>query len=599
MRQNQLSVHSENILPIIKKWLYSERDIFLRELVSNATDALTKVRLLEPEKGSFVIELLLDKEAKTLSIIDSGIGMTEEEVEKYIAQIAFSGAEEFAAKYQKGAEPIIGHFGLGFYSSYMVAKKVEIDTLSYLPGSTPVFWSCDGGASYTIGAGTRKERGTRITLHLNEESLDYLEEHKLRSLLDRYCKFMPFPISFQGKSIENREPLWLKSPAECTEKEYLECYRSLFPLEPDPLFWVHLNIDYPFHLKGILFFPKEKRRFDGEEGAIKLFCNKVFVSDNCKEILPDYLMVLRGAIDSSDLPLNVSRSYLQVDQSVKQLSTHIVKKVTDRLVQLLKTERESYIGNWPEIELFVKLGILQDPKFYERAKELLLWKSSDEIWTTVEDYLERAKEKKVFYSSREEKTPLFQVYKEKKLEILFAASGIDIALIQFLESKLSVPFQRIDGVCHEGLLDATREKTLLDESGRTQAAKIADFIRASLDQKELEIEAKSLASDTLPAILVVSEQERRLRDYLALTQGKEAQKNVQPKRSFIVNTNHTLVQAIERLSTKDPDLAGSLAKSLYHLSSMSQRETQGVEDFEEGIAQQTAILEKLVSRLCS
>ncbi|HLB53213.1 MAG TPA: molecular chaperone HtpG [Chlamydiales bacterium] len=594
MRQSQLSVHSENILPIIKKWLYSERDIFVRELVSNATDALTKMRYLELDSGPFTIDVAIDKEAKTISFIDTGIGMTEEEVEKYIAQIAFSGAQEFASKYQSNKEPMIGHFGLGFYSSYMVASKVEIQTLSYLPNSTPVFWSCDGSSSYSIGAGTKLTRGTAIILHLDEENLEYLEENKLRTLLNRYCKFMPFPISLNGAPMNNSEPLWQKAPSECTDNEYRECYRQLFPMDPDPLFWVHLNVDYPFHLKGILFFPKNNRRFDGEEGAIKLFCNKVFVSDNCKEILPDYLMALKGALDSSDIPLNVSRSYLQVDQNVKQLSTHIAKKVADRLSLLLKTEKDRYIDAWSEIELFLKLGILQDVKFYDRAKELLIWKNSEESWTTVEEYLERAKEKKVFYSTLTEKTPLLQLYKEKNLEILFATTPIDTALIQFLEEKLSTSFQRIDGACPADLLDATREKSLLDADGRSQAAKIADFIRGSLDQKDLEVEAKSLASDNLPALLIVDENQRRFRDYLVLTQGKQANSPIQPKKSFIVNTNNCLVQAIERLSSSEPQLAKELSKSLYHLSLLGQREVKPG-DLEQLLAQQMTVLEKLAA----
>ncbi len=387
MRQNQLSIHSENILPIIKKWLYTDKDIFLRELISNASDALSKLRILIGDEGEFKISVDIDKPSKTISISDTGIGMTEEEVEKYIAQIAFSGAEEFAKKYTSQVEkdPIIGHFGLGFYSSYMVASNVEIDTLSYQPHSEPVHWSCDGGSSYSIGAGTRNSRGTKITLHLDGESLEYLEEVKLKELLKRHCNFMPFPIELNGKGIGNQEPLWLKSPNECTDKEYLAFYQELFPLDPEPIFWIHLNVDYPFRLQGILYFPKIHRRFDANESTIKLFCNRVFVSDHCKDILPDYLTMLRGAIDSPDIPLNVSRSTLQIDKNVRQLSSHISKKVSDRLNQLYKTDRDKYIASWPDIEMIVKLGLLQDEKFFERVKEILIWKNSKGEWNKLPD----------------------------------------------------------------------------------------------------------------------------------------------------------------------------------------------------------------------
>jgi molecular chaperone HtpG len=601
MRQNQLSIHSENILPIIKKWLYSEKDIFIRELVSNATDALNKIRILRDQgqaiDGELEISVTIDKKRKTIEIADTGIGMTEEEVEKYIAQIAFSGAEEFVAKYKPKdeKEAIIGHFGLGFYSAYMVASKVEIDTRSYLADSSAVFWSCDGASDYSIGAGARASRGTQITLHLDESSLEYLEEAKIRELLQRYCTFMPFSITLNGKPLGNKAPLWTKPAGECSEKEYIEFYRQLFPLDPEPLFWVHLNVDYPFNLKGILFFPKIHRRFDSQESTIKLFSNRVFVSDNCKDILPDYMMVLRGAIDSPDIPLNVSRSYLQVDQNVRQLSSHIAKKIGDRLSTYFKMEKDKYIESWPEIEMFLKLGILQDEKFYERVKDLLIWKNSEGHWTTLGEFLEKSSEKKVYYATTDQGSPLLQMYKEKKIEILFAPSPIDTALISFLEDKLSCKFQRIDGSLDDSLLDASREKTLLDADGKTEAAKIADFIRASLGKQDLEIEAKSLSSDHLPALLVLDENQRRMRDYMALTQGKSASP-FQPKKTFIVNTNSKLIQTIAKLQVKQPAIANEMAKGIYDLSLLSQREVEPG-DIDRVITQQTQILEKLSSLL--
>lgn len=599
MRQNTLSIHSENILPIIKKWLYSDKDIFVRELVSNATDAINKVKILrsqemlEAQDDSFKISIRIDKPNKTITISDTGIGMTEEEVEKYIAQIAFSGAEEFVAKYsaQTEKDPIIGHFGLGFYSAYMVASKVEINTLSYQPEAQPVFWSCDGSSSYSIGKGTKAERGTEIILTVEDQSLEYLEEAKLRELLVRYCNFMPFAIDLNDKPIGNQPPLWMKSPAECQESDYLAFYRHLFPLDPEPLFWIHLNVDYPFHLQGILFFPKIHRRFDANESTIQLFCNRVFVSNNCKEILPDYLTVLRGVIDSPDIPLNVSRSYLQVDHNVKQLSSHISKKISDRLSNLYKTDREKYIAAWPDIEMIVKLGILQDEKFFERVKDVLIWKNSDGVWGPLSEYLERAKEKKVYYSHTDKVSSLLDLYKEKKIEILLAPLPVDTAVIQFLEDKLSVTFQRIDGQIDTELLDPTKEKTLLDADGKTSASRVAAFIQTALGESALEVEAKSLASDKLPAILVLNENQRRLRDYMALTQGKSA---FPAQKTFVVNTNHPLIELIERLQESKPEIATDIAKSVYDLSLLSQRELDGA-NLEEVVARQTSILGKLGS----
>jgi molecular chaperone HtpG len=603
MRQNNLSIHSENILPIIKKWLYSDKDIFIRELISNATDAINKVKILQEqevlnvEEAEFQISVTLDKQQKTITIADTGIGMTEEEVEKYIAQIAFSSAEEFVAKYKSQTEkdPIIGHFGLGFYSAYMVASKVEIDTLSYLPGSLPVLWSCDGSSSYTIGAGSRSSRGTTIVLHVDEQNLEYLQEEKIKELLLRYCTFMPFSIELNGKAIGNKAPLWLKSSAECTDKDYLEFHRQLFPLDPDPLFWVHLNVDYPFHLQGILFIPKVQRRFDDSTHAIKLFCNRVFVSDNCKDILPDYLMILRGAIDSPDIPLNVSRSYLQVDQNVRSLSAHIAKKISDRLTSLYRNDREKYIDSWEDLEMFVKLGLLQDEKFYDRIKDVLIWKNNEGKWTTIAEYLERCQEKKIYYAVSDRSSPLLDLYIKKNIEILYAPSPIDTAVIQSLEHKAGASFQRIDGALSKELLDPSREKTLLDAEGVSESGRIAQFLRTALDQQNLEIEAKSLASEELPALLLLDENQRRMRDYMTLTQGKSVS-GFSPKKTFVVNTNHSLIQMIAKLQYKQPELAQGLARSVYDLSLLSQREAEPGE-VDAAIARQTMLLGKLAALL--
>ena len=584
MAQGTLKIHTENILPIIKKWLYSEKDIFVRELVSNACDALVKIKRLKEsgelpaEGGELRIDITLDKEAKKLIFSDTGIGMSAEEVEKYIAQIAFSGAEEFLAKYksQGQEEGIIGHFGLGFYSAYMVAEQVEIDTLSYLPDSRAVFWSCDGSSAYEIDEGKRATRGTSIALTIEKEGEEFLDEAKIREILLRYCAFLPFPIYLNGSLINAKEPLWIKSPTQCTDQEYLEFYRQLYPFEADPLFWIHLNVDYPFHLKGILYFPKIHKRFDWTKSSIKLFCNRVFVSDNCKDLIPDYLMVLKGAIDSPDIPLNVSRSYLQMDRTVRQLAQHISKKVADRLTTLYQTEKEKFFLVWPDIEVLIKLGILQDEKFYERTKEFLVWKNLEGAWTTLEEYEERHGEKykhKVFYTSDPKlNAPFLALYREKEIEVLVANPHIDNALMSHLEAKHSpTQFQRVDGGIEEAILDKEREKTLLDAQGRTEAAKIADFFRSALALDHLKIEAKSLASENVPAFLVLDERYRRMRDYLALSEQSLADSPLQA-RTLVINTNSPIISSLYTLKEHNPALAKEVAHHLYELSLLSSKE---------------------------
>ncbi|MDR2539419.1 MAG: molecular chaperone HtpG [Chlamydiales bacterium] len=599
-----LKIDTENILPIIKQWLYSDKEIFLRELISNGCDAIHKCKVLKDheklsiEESSFQIDLTIDKEKKILTFSDTGLGMSAEEIEKYIAQLAFSGAEEFLSKYktEKEQDQIIGHFGLGFYSAYMVADKVTIDSLSYVPGSEPAFWSCDGSSSYELGQGTRTSRGTTITLYLSSEAEEFLEEAKVKTLLQKYCAFLPVPIHLNGKQINAKDPLWLKSSADCTDKEYIDFYHQLYPLEPDPIFWIHLNVDYPFNLKGILYFPKITDRFDWNQNTIKLFCNRVYVSDNCKDILPDYLMVLRGAIDSPDIPLNVSRSTLQVDRTVRQLSQHISKKVSDRLLSLYTTHREQFIQTWPDIEWIIKLGILQDDKWYERLKSLLIWQQTNKDWTTVEEYIERNRsshENKIFYvSQKHSHSHILDLYQAKGMEVLYAPSPIDNHLMSFLESKLDkISFQRIDGALDETILDKTREHTLLDTEGRTEAAKMADFIRSKLQIEHLEVEAKSLVNDTVPALLVIDEHMRRMRETMALTKQSF---HLPSKNTFVVNTNNKLVQKAYQLETKEPELAKELVHHIYELSLLSQKEL-APESLSSFILRSNRVLEKMAS----
>ena len=517
--------------------------------------------------------------------------MTADEVENYIAQLAFSGAEEFLSKYQSEQEKdqVIGHFGLGFYSVYMVASNVEIDTLSFEKGANPAFWSCDGTTSYTLDQGKRKMRGTTITLFIEEE--EFLDVNRIREILSRYCAFLPYPIYLNGDHINHKDPLWLKSPADCSEKEYLEFYRQLYPLDPDPIFWVHLNIDFPFHLKGILYFPQIHQRFDFQKSPIKLFCNRVFVSDNCQDLIPEYLTILRGAIDSTDIPLNVSRSFLQMDKNVRSLSNHISKKVADRLATLYRTDKEKFTSHWEDIETIIKLGIIHDDKFYDRVKDFLIWKNLGGEWTTLPEYLERHPEK-IFYTQDTE-SPFLHVYQEKKIEVLIAKGPIDTPLMNFLELKLSpAKFQRIDGGIDPSILDSEREKTLLDADGKTESSKIADFVRSALNIENLEVEAKSLASDQLPAFLMLDEQTRRMRDTLALS-SKELPPGFADKKTFVVNTNSPIISSLSK--HPDKELAKEVLTHLYQLAQLSQKELPPKE-LSHFIARSTTILEKFLAK---
>lgn len=583
MSQGTLKIHTENILPIIKRWLYSDKDIFVRELVSNACDALRKLQILRDQNladfkdEELKIELFVDKEARTLQFVDTGLGMTAEEVEKYIAQIAFSGAEEFLNKYQGNGEKeqIIGHFGLGFYSAYMVAEKVTIDTLSYQPSSEPAFWSCAGSSDYTLEKGSRTCRGTTITLHVGADSDEFLEVARLREILERYCQFLPYPIFLNGERINEQDPLWLKNPSDCTEKEYLDFYHTLYPMEPDPIFWIHLNVDVPFHLQGILYFPKITQRFDWSKSNIQLFVNRVFVSESCKDLIPDFLMCLRGAIDSPDIPLNVSRSYLQMDKTVRQLSSHISKKVADKLGSLYQTDQEKFYLAWPEIEMIVKLGMLQDEKFYTRAKEFLIWKTTSDTWTTLDE-----KSGTLFYTS-DAHASILELYKDK--EVLLSTSPIDTHLFSSLERKLSLKFQRVDGALDDSLLDTSKDKT--------ESSKIADFFRKALPN--LEIEAKSLTSTALPAFLIVDENTRRMRDAMALS--GHNMPAFEAKKTFVVNTNNPLIESLYQMQDSQPELANEVAHHLYDLSMLAQKEIEPAK-MAAFINRSTQVLEKLLKQ---
>jgi len=594
MTQGQLKIHSENILPIIKQWLYSSKDIFLRELVSNACDALTKLACLCPhlDPSTFRVDVTIHANERRIVISDNGLGMTAQEVETYIAQIAFSGAEEFLKKYETHQEKdqVIGHFGLGFYSAYMVSSLVTIQTQSYQEGSTPVCWTCDGSSTYTLEDGIRQERGTDIILTLSAEEDEYLDMKRLSEILHHYCAFLPHPIYLNGTCINPEPPLWLKAPSDCTQQDYLTFYRKLFPMDPEPLFWIHLNVDYPFHLKGILYFPHLAQERDLKKESIKLFCNRVFVSDHCQDVLPEYLTVLRGAIDSPDIPLNVSRSTLQLDKTVRQLGQHISKKVSDRLCSLYKEEKERFLSIWSDLELVVKFGLVQDEKFYDRIKDCLIWKTTTEDWHTLDEMLTGRSERKVYYAPYDmEHHELLKVYKDKGLPVIFTRDHhpLDLAVFQRLEDKASLQFARVDAQLDD-MLDPTKENTLLDAEGKTESSKIASFFQQKLELDATQVEAKSLASATLPALLMLQEGQRRLREHLAYH--KQGALPFQP--TLVVNTNSKLIQAIYSLGAKQPELAKQLAKQVYDLALLSQRE-MNADQLSGFVTRTTDILEKL------
>lgn len=604
MTKGTLEIHSENILPIIKKWLYSDRDIFVRELVSNACDAIQKFKILSDQGQAdasdrdFRVNITIHKDAKTITFSDNGIGMDADEVKKYIAQIAFSGAEDFVQKYQSKNETdqFIGHFGLGFYSAYMVADKVELDTLSYKEGSVPAFWSCDGSTEYVLQEGKREKRGTDITLFINKESEEYLEESRLKQVLKHYCSFLPFPVFLGAEQINAKEPLWMKAPSDCTDQDYLDFYSYLYPFEEPPLFWMHLNVDYPFHLKGILYFPSLKKDFDFAKHTVKLYCNRVFVADNCKDVIPEYLMVLRGVIDSPDIPLNVSRSYLQVDHTVRQLSNHISKKVSDSLSSLFKSDRPRFESSWKDIAPIIKLGAIQDEKFYERVKDFLIWKTTEGNSMTLKEYQDRNSSKiadKVLYAFDEKQMGhLTELYHQKQIDILAADFRLDPYLFQTLEVKNSgVKFKRIDAEIADHLIDKEKEKTILDAEGKTEAGRLADFYRHQLADDNFEVEAKSLATTDLPALVVIEENERRMRDYMQSID-PTGKLGMGSKRTVVMNTNNALVNALPKIESKDPVLAKELAQEVVDLSLLSQRELNP-ETIHLFVKRTTKVLEKL------
>ena len=636
-QHGSLSINSENIFPIIKKWLYSDHDIFFRELISNGCDAITKLKKLEimgeyqlPDDNKFKVEVIVNDKEKTLTFIDNGLGMTADEVNEYINQIAFSGATAFMEQYKDKAseEQIIGHFGLGFYSAFMVADKVTIDTLSYKEGSTPVHWECDGGTEYDMKDGERKERGTKITLFLNEDSLEFANEYRAREVIKKYCSFMPTEIYLTNPNAEEQyetidpsevldtdkvvetivepekteekenedgtketvvvepsktmtkivkrpvalndtTPLWAKHPNDCTEEEYKDFYRKVFNDFKEPLFWIHLNMDYPFNLKGILYFPKINNEYESIEGTIKLYNNQVFIADNIKEVIPEFLMLLKGVIDCPDLPLNVSRSALQNDGFVKKIADYITKKVADKLSGMCKTDKENYEKYWDDINPFIKFGCLKDEKFCEKMNDYILFKNLEDKYLTLPECLEKNKEKHentVFYVTDEiAQGQYIKMFKDEGMDAVILKHTIDQPFITQLEQKNEgVKFLRIDADLTDNFKEDSGE---VSEETKAVYDKLTDLFKKSLGNDKLEIKVEKLKNESISSMVTLSEESRRMQDMMKMygMMGMGMDPSMfGPSLTLVLNANNSLVKYL--MDNTESENAGLFCEQLYDLA---------------------------------
>mgnify|MGYP002543806674 CR=1 FL=1 len=659
VKKGTLSIDSENIFPIIKKWVYSDHDIFVRELVSNGCDAITKLKKLDmmgeyelPEGYKPKIEVIVNPEEKTMKFIDNGLGMTAEEVEEYITQIAFSGATQFLEKYKDKTteDDMIGHFGLGFYSAFMVADEVQIDTLSYKEGAKPVHWASEGGTEYEMQEGNKTTVGTEITLYLNEDSLEFANEYRAREVLERYCSFMPVEIFLskanaepeydtideadvldtdtvvehiteepkegeEGEpkqkakivrrpvSISDTHPLWTKNPSECTKDDYIDFYRKVFMDYKEPLFWIHLNMDYPFNLKGILYFPKINTEYDSIEGKIKLYNNQVFIADNIKEVIPEFLMVLKGVIDCPDLPLNVSRSALQNDGFVNKVADYISKKVADKLNGMFKTDRENYEKYWDDISPFIKFGCLKDEKFGEKMKNSMLYKNLDHKYMTLEDIIKEAKgeetdaakteetkeeetktdaeESKDTDAKEEEKTRIFYVtdevqqsqyinmFKAQGQDAIILTHNIDSAFITYLEQKhQEVQFLRIDADVHDSLKDEVAEDEKEEFQKTTDS--LVEIFRKELGNEKLDVKVEKLKDENVASMAVLSEENRRMQEMMKMYgMGGMDASMFGSQATLVLNANHPLVQFL--VTNKDSENVSIICKQLYDLAMLAHK----------------------------
>ncbi len=582
--QGTISVNTENIFPIIKKFLYSDHEIFLRELVSNAVDASLKLQRLASlgeftgELGDLKVSVTLNAEAKTITVSDNGVGMTSEEIKKYINQIAFSGAAEFVEKYKDKSDgkDIIGHFGMGFYSAFMVAHKVDIITQSYQPNTESALWSCDGSTSFSIEKTVKETRGTEIVLHVSEDSEEFLDAQRLRGILRKYARFLPIAVELEGELINSTLPIWTKSPSELTDEDYKKFYKELYPNSPDPLFWIHLNVDYPFNLTGILYFPQIGSSHDLYREKIQLYSRQVFITDEVKDVVPDFLMLLHGVIDSPDIPLNVSRSFLQADGNVKKINGYITKKVADKLSDIFKADRVEFDKKWDDIGLFIKYGFLADEKFQEKAKAFCLLKNTDKQAFTFDEYREKVqaiqtdKNQNVIYlytSDAQKQNTYIQSAKKKGYDVLILDHPmIDQHFIGSLERVLEkTQLKRVDADTVDKLIDTGVESThVLSEA---ESAKIKEMVEKVLNNTNMTVEVKSLPTDEMPIVITFPEFMRRMQE-MAKTQGFSAFMNPNPQLNVGINANHTLTQKI--LQLKDEAQQTLLIKQAYDLALLSQ-----------------------------
>lgn len=591
MSTGKINVNTENIFPIIKKFLYSDHEIFLRELVSNAVDASTKLRTLSSagevkgELGNLDIEVRIDSEKKTLTISDRGIGMTAEEIDKYINQIAFSGAEEFVAKYKDKPETnaIIGHFGLGFYSSFMVASNVEIVSKSFKDDSEAVRWECDGSPDFTLTTSDRTERGTDIILHIAEDSMEFLETARIQTLLDKYCKFLPVPIRFNDEQINNVQPAWTLKPVDLTDEDYKSFYKELYPYSEDPLFHIHLNVDYPFNLTGVLYFPRLKKNFEVQKNKIQLYSNQVFVTDSVEGIVPDFLTLLHGVIDSPDIPLNVSRSYLQSDGNVKKISSHITKKVADKLEELFKNNREDFELKWDDIRMFIQYGMLSDDKFAERGMKFNLLKNKDGKFFTHEEYLEHVRPVQtdkndtlilLYAANQAEQHTFIDSAIQRGYDVLLMDSPLDSHLVNMLESKLEkVRFVRVDSDTVDKLIE--KDEPIISKLNDEEQERLKPLIEKQVEGKMLSVQLQSMSETDSPVLITRPEFMRRMKDMSIAGGGNAFMADMPDSANLVVNINHPLIGRI--LQTEDADKQANLIRQATDLALLAQNMLKGEE----------------------
>lgn len=584
MAKGKISVHTDNLLPIIKKWLYSDSDIFMRELISNAQDAIMKLKKLNALgqtdiDDKYEIKVTVDKENSIITVEDNGIGMTEQEVEKYINQVAFSGAEEFIKKYEDQKDEgsrIIGHFGLGFYSAFMAASTVEIDTLSYTDGAKAVHWVSDGGAEYEISDSDRSERGTLITLHISDDSKEFLETYKLREVLNKYCGFLPVEIYLIDKSdkeekeltpINDTNPLWLKNPSECSDEDYKSFYHKVFFDMNDPLFWIHLNVDYPFNLKGILYFPKLNHEFQTIEGQIKLYNNQVFIADNIKEVIPEYLMLLKGVIDCPDLPLNVSRSFLQNDGYVSKVSAHITKKVADKLCSLFKQNRDEFAGYWDDINPFIKYGCMRDDKFYDRVKDIILFKNLDGTYVSLKELTDAGKKEVFYVTDADAQAQYIELLKHEGEQPVMLDNMIDNHFASFLEYKISdIKFKRVDSFVADSLKDKDGSD---EETEKTLSELYTPYAGGA------KISVEKLKSDSICAMYILSEEARRMEEMQKMYGAMNIPNMPKPEETLVINSGNALVK--KSVEIKDEELKKLVCENIVDMAKLSHNTLSGDE----------------------